>query len=440
MSMLFWFRRNSLPVFVMLVAACLAPVTHADSLDELSGLIADGKAEDAWAMAQRMEDEHAGDPEFDFNYGLAAVEAKHPERAVFAFERVHVAQPGNARVKLELARAYYMTGNNAQAKRLFNEVLAVTPPTNVERSIRNYLDAIDANESRSGVQVSGSVRIAAGYDTNTNSATDSQLNDFGPLQVTVGSGNMEQEAGFMDTRVGVDLTRPVNRRTVQFLSATVHARDNDEVFSGGDFDTQEGILTAGVMLRRGAATWRIPVTLQSLAIDSDEARYTGSVGVEYNRPQTTSRSLLAFAQVGDTVYPSNDARDTYTLLLGGGWNWNIDSWRLTAMGYVGTDPAQDSDFKFNGRDYVGGRASASRALSPVHSVYGNLGVQQSRYQEALVFRREDFLTDAAIGWQWRIAPTLALNADVSWTLNESADNTLFDYDRTQASIAATWRF
>ncbi|MFZ5723181.1 MAG: tetratricopeptide repeat protein [Pseudomonadota bacterium] len=433
-------RRFLQPFLALLVAAGLVAGARADSLDELRALLDAGNAADAWAMAQRMEDENAGDPDFDFSYGLAATQAQQPQRAVFAFERAHAAQPGNARFKLELARAYYLTGNDAESKRLFNEVLAITPPTPVERSIRTYLDAIAAHEQRTRTHVSGHVRLAAGYDSNTNSATDDSLNDFGPLLVLVGPTSVEQEGGFLDTRLGVDIVQPVNRRTTGFVSGQLHVRDNDDLFSGGDFDTFDAILTGGLLLQRSTATWRLPLTLQALTIDSDEARYMASFGTEYSRPQTPSRSLLLFGQIGATQYPSQEERDTWTALAGGGWTWSMDAWRVTATGYLGTEPARDGDFKFNGRDYAGARLSASRALVPGHTLYGNLGAQQSVYQEELVFEREDLLTDAAIGWQWQLDRSLAINADVSHALNASVDNSLYDYNRTQMSLAATWRF
>jgi hypothetical protein len=33
-----------------------------------------------------------------------------------------------------------------------------------------------------------------------------------------------------------------------------------------------------------------------------------------------------------------------------------------------------------------------------------------------------------------------VRADVSFVDNDSADNTIYDYDRTQASVGAGWRF
>ena len=95
-------------IFLALILA--SSLAHADSIGELRELV-DGDTRDAtrvaaaWEMATRMEPEHAGDPEFDFWYGLAARAAGQRQQAVFAFERVVANQPGNARAKLELADA-----------------------------------------------------------------------------------------------------------------------------------------------------------------------------------------------------------------------------------------------------------------------------------------------------------------------------------------------
>ena len=64
---------------------------------ELDALITAGQYERALVLGDENLEEWEGDPEFDFLYGLAALEAGSPNDAVFALERV-AATAGNSEV------------------------------------------------------------------------------------------------------------------------------------------------------------------------------------------------------------------------------------------------------------------------------------------------------------------------------------------------------
>lgn len=436
---------------VALPLVLVAPPALADSVEELRTLVDANNAADAWAMAQRMEPASAGDAEFDFWYGLAAKAAGQKHEAVFAFERVVAQQPDNPRAKLELADSYFQFGNTQQARRLFEEVLASTPPDAVQARIRTYLGAIEARDSQQQTQVRGSLTLAGGYDSNINGSTATVEHDVGPLTVTLDPVSLETDAGFVDARGTLEVVRPVSQRTIQFLNLSAQRRDNDEVFSGGNFDYSQVGLNAGWMLRRGTATWRIPVGLQALWVEGESVlpvnddRYVMTLGLEYNRALSSHTSLTWFGQGGHMHYPSQDDRNTNQLVIGGSYNWASASTplRVSTSLHLGTDVAEDSDFKYNGRDYATLRATLRYSLSASHLLYGGVGVQFSQYQDdqpVLGFEREDVLADASCGWQWQLERNWQVNADLSYANNDSADNALYDYDRAQVRLGSTWRF
>lgn len=434
-------------LFLTMLAVALP--AHADSVDELHALV-DANDTAAWDMAQRMEPDHAGDPEFDFWYGLAAKAAGNKQKAIFAFERVVISQPQNGRAKLELADAHAAYGNTREAKRLFREVLATTPPEPVQQRIRTYLGAIDAADSKQKTRVSSFITLGGGYDSNVNSAPALADHEVGPLTFTLTSASLETDAGFVDVLAGVDVVNPVNQRTLRFLNASVQRRDNNEIFSGGNFDYSQATLSGGWMLRRGAATWRLPLTVQGLWVESasgpgaviNDDRFVFSAGAEYNKPLSARTAVTWFGQAGTMHYPSEEDRDADILYVGGAWIWQSASspLRLTTTGRLGTEPADED---FNSRDYLALRLNARWALSATRSVYGALGVQQSMYQgdhPVLTYEREDTLVDASLGWQWQVDSDWNLNVDLSFADNNSTDNTLYDFNRAQFKLGSTWRF
>ena len=75
-----------------------------DSVATIKALVEQGQFERAYDHALAAEARYEGDPEFDFYFGLAAIEVGRYPDAIFAFERVVFAQPDQLRVRLELAR------------------------------------------------------------------------------------------------------------------------------------------------------------------------------------------------------------------------------------------------------------------------------------------------------------------------------------------------
>lgn len=431
-------------LFTMLAALAAPPFLHADSLAELRDLVQAGDGR-AWEMAARMEPAHAGDPDFDLYYGLAAQQAGQPQQALFAFERVYLAYPGNQRAKLELARAYYETGNTAEAERLFSEVLAASPPEPVQRAIRTYMDAIAAQRDGSSLRVGGTVSLAVGYDSNVNSATDVLLHNIGIFTVALAPTSMEQDSAYVDAGVTVEVTRPTGRRSAQFATASLSARDNEDILSGGNYDNLDGGVAVGYLLEQGSNLWRFPLALQGLAVESDETRYVATLGAEVSRPLSARHALLGFGQVGNAHYPGEEERNTWLALAGAGLSWSAADVpvRVTATAYVGTEPAEDDNFEFSGRDYAALRLGSSWAPVDRHTFTASAGLQQSEFRAVnpvIGLAREEMLVDAVLGWEWQLADDLALALDGTWAQNDSDGNALFDFERTQGSLGVTWRY
>ena len=75
-----------------------------------------GAAEAAWAELSAQEQTRAGDPDFDYQLGIAALDTGRFGAAIIAFQRVLAAQPAHAQARAELARAYAMAGDADTAR------------------------------------------------------------------------------------------------------------------------------------------------------------------------------------------------------------------------------------------------------------------------------------------------------------------------------------
>ena len=88
-------------------SSALAVGAPSTVLDEARRLIADGQAADAERLLAMHELEMAGQPLFDYLFGVAALDSGHPAAAVPAFERVLAGEPDSASARLEFGRALF---------------------------------------------------------------------------------------------------------------------------------------------------------------------------------------------------------------------------------------------------------------------------------------------------------------------------------------------
>ena len=138
-------------------AEAAAPAAPAASVDDARALIEAGRAGEALTILAPMVEGGTVDPNTAFLYGLAAVGTvqQRPDladetrealldQAIGAFRAMLIDNPRLLRVRLELARAFYLKGEDDLARRHFEIVLAAEPPDQVVANVRNFLASIQA--------------------------------------------------------------------------------------------------------------------------------------------------------------------------------------------------------------------------------------------------------------------------------------------------------
>ena len=89
------------------------------------------------------------------------------DEAIAVFRKMLVARPGLVRVRLELARAFFLKGEDSPAKGHFEQVLAGKPPAGVALNVQRFLAQIRARKRwsvRLGMAVAPDTNIGAGSD------------------------------------------------------------------------------------------------------------------------------------------------------------------------------------------------------------------------------------------------------------------------------------
>ena len=137
-------------------AAPPEPPPAAGSVDDARVLIEGGRFGEALVILAPMIQSDAVEANVAFLYGLAALgAAQQPElaeetreallsQAVAAFRAMLIDNPRLLRVRLELARAFYLMGEDDLARRHFEIVLAADPPEAVVANVTNFLSIIQS--------------------------------------------------------------------------------------------------------------------------------------------------------------------------------------------------------------------------------------------------------------------------------------------------------
>ena len=120
-------------------------------------LIRAGRLEHARAFLEQAEPRDEQERvERLFLLGQIALRLGMPERAAERFEAILVLRPGLTRVRLELARAYYLAGLDGKAREHLNRSLGDELPSSVEAAVEGFLRRIDRRK-RWSVSVSAAI-------------------------------------------------------------------------------------------------------------------------------------------------------------------------------------------------------------------------------------------------------------------------------------------
>ena len=137
----------------------LSPQT---GMAEARTLIKNSRFDEALALLRPLARDHPGITNIHFLAALAAIETSQrpgvPEdeqnalldEAITALHVILVGQPGLVRVRLELARAFFLKGKDSLAREHFERVLAGKPVAAVAANIGRFLNAIRARRRWSG--------------------------------------------------------------------------------------------------------------------------------------------------------------------------------------------------------------------------------------------------------------------------------------------------
>jgi tetratricopeptide (TPR) repeat protein len=428
---------------VLLFVAVLSSAAFADALtDRAKRLLEQKQPRQAYDLLLPQEGARAGDPEFDYLLGIAAIDSGEPERGVFALERVLAIQPNNHVARAEIARAYLALGERDAARREFETVRAQQVPADVKQTIDGYLSAIASSDV---TKVTGFLEFGVGYDTNVNSATGSSqlaVPVLGGAVFTLDPTATRNSDGFTALAGAVNVTHKFASEWSLLGSVAGAMKTN---FHEDKFDTVNFDGSLGVRWARGAEALTLAGQFQDFELDHASYRVATGAIAQWQHSFTERTQGTLYAQYANLHYPGQDIRDVNRSVFGAALGHAFTgAYAPVFFGsvYFGREKPETEGVPQLGHDLAGVRLGGQLRLTTGLTAFGNLAFERREYggeDTTFLVTRRDNQFDALAGVSYLLRPGTTLIGQVAYTDNHS--NIQIDqFNRTVATISLRFSF
>ncbi|MEO6974330.1 MAG: tetratricopeptide repeat protein [Gallionella sp.] len=408
-------------------------------LRDAEKLINSGKAAGAYALLSPQQANLAGDPDYDYLLGIAALDSGKPNEAIFALERVLAVNPDNLQARAEIARAYFATGEKELARQEFQAVQSRHPPREVNATIQKFLDAINQGQG-AGTLLSGYLEAALGSDSNVNSATGSSqvaIPAFGGAIATLNASGVETRDSFANISGGGNVRHALSSDWAMFGGAGFDQRLNStrHVFNTGTINGN-----VGLNLTKAVNSYSAALQLQSFRVDNKRYRDGTGMTMQWQRDLKNSSQFSSYLQYTHLNYPDQSVRNANRYVLGGAYATVLGGSLTPAVYlglYAGEEKEQQSGVPYLGQKLYGVRTGGELSVSAQTKLFGSVSVESRHYggdDPFFLVTRKDTQADLNMGAKYVMRKVWTLTPQLAYTKNQS-NIIINEYKRTVLSIS-----
>lgn len=409
-------------------------------LDDARARLSRRDAAGAYALLVQAEVKRAGDARFDYLLGVAALDAGHVTRAIFALERVVQRHPEDALARAELGRAYLAAGDAEGAREQLRLARGGKLPDGASAAIERAIAAIDQMAPVAGPQWSGYLEIGGAYDSNVNSATQQgefAIPAFGGILFQTTPENRQRHDLVLSTAGGAAVEKALSPSWTLVGAANVRASVDRVVH---DMNTVFVDATAGLRHTAGAQSRLIALQTHTAWVGGRQYRTANGASAQWQSQLAANAQASAFAQWSRQSYHGQTERNTDRLLLGVGAARQFGGAGPLSYGsaYVVQERARSTGFAHFGHHGAGLRLGAEQRLVPAVVAFAEWQYEQRRHggsEPFFDFARRDHQSDLAAGLRWRLDPRWQLIAQAR-RARAASNVVLYDYSRNVFQITA----
>ena len=417
------------------VVMSFAPTLLAAPGDDIKTLLEQGNASAAYAEGKKHP-EQLGDPAFDFFFGIAAIDVGHSGEGVLALERYLLNFPENVSARQQLARGYFLLGDDAQARLEFEELRKLNPSADVLAAIDRFLDAIRLRETRYTLGTGAFVELGIGRDTNVNAGPASAnifLPGFGLQPLDPASQKTADTVG--SVAAGGYLSYPVRPGVTLFVNGQAerkfHRDASDRKFEVGNYNA-----AGGVAVVADKNSYRFGVNYGVITVGSSTYRSVIGGSADWQYQFDAAQSFSLGVQASQLAFnDANSPRDADFLGVNAGYRRAFDhAWQpILMLGVnVGTQRSRTGHAELVPRSRG---VSAAVTFTPAAKWGAQLGYtyQQNDYRAADFFAFPDSRHDKYDAYNaaltYLVSRNISLRAEALFSKNRSnADAYAFPRD------------
>lgn len=404
-------------------------------LERAEALLNQKKIVQAYDLLAPLEEERAGQPDYDYLYGLSLLEAGDPSHAAFAFERCLGVEPNNGPCRVQMARTHLALGETVSSRKELDTIKQYNPPPAVQSLVDQYLGLTKKVEAEKKRQIRSYVKVSAGHDTNINGATENSriaLPTIGNIPVFLIVPH-RQSSAFTHVDVGSALHYQINPDLVTSLEGNVEYRS---LFDNHNFDYYTANVGVGALKNLGNTSLQGKLQWQTMGLDGQNYRDILGALLQIQHPLANNAQVAAFTQLSQLRYDTQSAHDADRTTLGVAYSQAFESHfspSFYASLYQGQENAKDSQFDYFSQSFKGFRVGGSIAYNTNISLNSHISLEQRDYDKINPFlpfntTRQDDETQFSLGLTWRFKPQYSLQPYYNYS-RTNANQAINDYTR-----------
>lgn len=402
-------------------------------------LIQAGKAAEAYTLLEPFEFEFAGNVEYDYLLGTAALNGGNPGKATLVFERVLAMEPRYVGVRADMARAYFDMGDYARSKIEFETILVIQSlPEGIKEQAQKYVAAINRGAEIKNTTFSGYIDFGLGHDNNVNSSTKQSPIYFAASNYMYFPASTALPKN--DTYSALTLGGEVNHRLGDIWSAyggadmrvraySTYQSANYEMLdtrAGFSYNKQPHLLRLGIIAGR---YYVAEVTSRDNIGASGEWRYTMD-----NSDQLSMNGQHVQYRFTDAAQVTENYDNT---VIGAGWMHAFSGGKSMLMLNANAGTERDVNNRTDGgKRYnslrITGQSAMTDSVGAFVSVGAMSGVFDKLNSNFLLYRKDDFY-DATLGATIQVGKMTSLRPQLTY-MKSISNVAFYDFDKTDFSL------
>ncbi|MBU1620740.1 MAG: tetratricopeptide repeat protein [Gammaproteobacteria bacterium] len=406
---------------------------------EFIQLVKAGQLEQAYQLAEALELELAGDPDFDMAYGRIALHVGQNDRAVFALERVVAEKPQWQQARFTLAQAYYKTKNYPAALSQLDQ-LEKQPQADLVEPVSKLRSATEWEQTKLKGHQRHKIRYGFGHDDNVNSGTAEDRIFIPSLgEIDVFPQSRESSDNFHQLGYSFDGRWQQDQRYAWLADAQLGATKFNQL---SEFDRETLAVRAGFEADYQQYSYSMRAYSRPLRLDGQLYRndWGGQISGKYQMNALNSVGLQWVSGRSDNRI--DDRLNLTVHALSASWERKGSRWINQATISVSNERSRLESADYNSRVVSSLSYSTIWLASASHILIARAELQDVSHKAAHpLFRvvRDEALFSFTASWIWQYSASFGTELRCSYT-NKNSPVTLYEYDRTECVLGASYAF